>query len=226
MIVRTLFILSFSLFIAAQNASAQYIPERGEWLEFSYAKLTLVNTPDALTQKWNSNGWQLMFMRETLFGRRSHWSIGYGLGFTSSYWHTNLAIKPVPNNTDRQYAYLPSDSTYRKNSFSSSYIDIPIEFRFRTKSNEKGQYFRFYFGGLIGYRIGSYSKFIDGDYSVKYYKIKDLATWQYGVFARTGFWFFNVYAYYGLNPVFANLKNGPEGIDQMQNLSVGISLSL
>lgn len=219
----TLLLLAF---LGCASTSAQYLPERGEWLHFSYSHLTLLNQPEQLKESWKSNGWQLMIMRETLFGRRSHWGIGYGLGFSSNYWHTNLNISSASNSSNRVYTYLAEDSTYKSNRFSASYIDIPFEFRYRTKSNSYGQYFRFYFGGLVGYRINSFSAFQVNDYSVKYYKQDDLARWHYGVFARTGWWLFNLYAYYGINTVFDKLENAPKGLDEMHNLSLGISISL
>jgi hypothetical protein len=96
--------------------NAQYIPERGEWLHFSYSKLQLLNAPEQLEQKWNSNGWQLMFMWENLFGRRSHWGIGYGPGFSVNYWHTNLNIETDPGGGPINYTYLPNDSSIQKQS--------------------------------------------------------------------------------------------------------------
>lgn len=210
----------------ASMASAQYLPERGEWFHMSFSHLVLLEKPNELTNKWTSNGWQFMLTRETLFSRRSHWGIGYGLGVSTSAWYTNLNIKSSPNSTDFTYQYLPADSSYNSNKFSASYIDIPIEFRYRSKSNSYGQYFRFYFGGLIGYKFNSYSHFRNNDYSLKYYRINDMARWHYGVFVRTGFWLFNLYAYYGINGVFSDIKNGPAGLDKMRSLSLGLSISI
>ncbi len=207
---------------------AQYIPEQGEWLHFSYSKLQLLNAPEQLEQKWNSNGWQLMFMWENLFARRSHWGIGYGPGFSGNYWHTNLNIKTNPGGAPNTYTYLAADSTYKTNRFSATYFDVPVEIRFRGNSDGKGRYFRFYFGGLVGYRINSSSHIKVGDYNVTYHGIGDLSRWRYGVFVRTGWWLFNAYVYYGINPVFEPFEagEGVEGIDQMRSLSLGLSISL
>jgi len=218
------FLFSWLSFVSAQ---AQFIPVNGEWLHFSYSKLTLLNTPPDLVEKWNSQGWQLMFMRETRLGLRSHFAFAYGLGFSTNYWHTNLNIKTLPQG-GISYQYLPTDSTYKTNRFSANYIDLPIEFRYRSKSNHKGRYFRLYVGGLVGYKINSFSEFKESNYNVKFYKITDLASWHYGVFVRTGFWLFNLYAYYGLNPVFSDIKvgNAPEGLGDMHSFSLGLSISL
>lgn len=218
--------LFVAVLLLGNSLQAQYLPERGEWFHFSYSLQSLIDAPPELTEKWNSNGWQLMLMRESLFSRRSHWGIAYGLGFSSNFWHNNLNIKAVPNSPELEYTYLPSDSSYNANRFSASYIDLPIEFRYRTKSNNRGQYFRFYFGGLVGYRINSYSAFKSTDYSVKYYKINDLAKLRYGVFLRTGWWLFNIYAYYGINTVFQSNAVVPAGIDKMHQFSLGLSVSL
>jgi hypothetical protein len=215
-------------FFMSRFSHAQYIPEKGEWLHFSYSHLQLLHAPEQLEQKWNSNGWQLMMMWENLFGKRSHWGIAYGPGFSVNYWHTNLNITTGPNGGPLNYTYLPSDSSYNRNRFSASYFDIPVEIRYRSTTDKKGRYFRFYVGGLIGYRINSFSQIKVNDYNVKHYRINDISRWQYGVFLRTGYWLFNLYVYYGINPVFGDLAEGQgfEGLDQMQSLSIGLSLSL
>lgn len=213
-------------FLCVASAKAQYLPERGEWFHFSYAHLNLLNKPAELKESWKSNGWQLMLMRESLFSRRSHWGVGYGLGFSSSFWHTNLNITTNPSTQTRTFSYLATDSGYTSNRFSASYVDIPFEIRYRTKSNHLGQYYRFYFGGLLGYRMNSYSAFKQEDYSIKYYKIDELARWHYGVFVRTGWWLVNVYAYYGINPVFSKNISSPVGLNNMHSLSLGLSVSL
>ena len=56
--------------------------------------------------------------------------------------------------------------------------------------------------------------------------MNDLANLHYGVFVRTGWWLFNVYAYYGLNTVFQPNTVLPSGLDKMHNLSLGLSISL
>jgi hypothetical protein len=229
LIIRTIHILLIlTALLASRGADAQYLPERGEWLHFSYSKFLLLNAPDEMEQQWNSNGWQLMLMWETLFGRRSHWGIGFGPGFSVNYWYTNLNITTNPNGGPLNYTYLPSDSNYTCNRFSASYLDLPVEIRFRSNSDKKGRYFRFYFGGLVGYRINSFSQIKVGDYNIKHYRINDLSRWHYGVFVRTGYWLFNLYVYYGLDPVFGDLTSGEgvEGLDQMQSLSLGLSISL
>ena len=216
------------LMVLSLRASAQFIPVPGEWFHFSYAHLTLLDAPEALEQNIKSQGWQMMLMYESPLGKRSHFGLGYGIGFTGNYWHTNLRMTTNPGGGNMNYSYLSPDSSYAKNRFSSSYIDVPIELRYRSKSNNKGRYFRFYVGGLAGYRIGSFSQFKEGSYNVKHKGLQDLSKWHYGVFVRTGYWLFNLYVYYGMNSVFDPNRSEfyPDGLDKMRSLSVGLSISI
>lgn len=204
---------------------AQYVPRQGEWLQFSYSYLMMLNKPAELKEKWNSNAWQLQLMNETYLRAGSHFSLGYGLGISNYYYHNNLRISTNPNGGDLNYSWL-TDTTYKTNRFSASYIDIPIEFRYRSNTNKYGRYYRFYVGALVGYRINSFSHFKNGDYSVKHYRINDLARWHYGVYMRTGFWIFNIFAYYGINPTFDSTPAGWEALKDIHSLQLGVSISL
>jgi hypothetical protein len=62
---------------------------------------------------------------------------------------------------------------------------------------------------------------------VKQSDINEMNRWQYGVFLRTGWYVYNVYVQYNLNPVFnQNPVGGPADLNKMRSLTVGLSLSL
>lgn len=217
---------AYILFLSA-SSYAQYLPERGENLHFTLGHNTLLNAPDQLVNNWRSMQWQLQILNETFFGRKSHWSFGYGLGFTGAFWHTNLDVQTFPGNRVNEFSFLPTDSTYKSNRLSGQYIDVPLEIRYRSASNNKGQYYRFYFGGFIGTRVASFSHFRSEGYSVKQSDIAEMNRWQYGVFLRTGWYVYNLYVQYNLNPVFNNNPaSGSPEINKMRSLTVGLSLSL
>lgn len=153
--------------------------------------------------------------------------MGYGIGFSGNYWHTNLSIQTYPGSRVNSFNFMPTDTSYKQNKFAAHYFDIPLEFRYRSYSNMKGQYYRFYFGALAGIRMNSYSTYRDENYNVKYYKIQEIAHFQYGVFVRTGWWIYNFYAYYGLNPVFSsNPTDADINLKKMRSLTLGLSVSL
>jgi len=205
---------------------AQYTPRQGEWLHFSYSYLMMLNKPTELTENWRSNAWQMQILNERSFGIKSHLGLGYGLGISNFYYHNNLRISTNAGNDKLNYTWLAQDSTYNTNRFSATYLDVPIELRYRSNTNKYGHYFRFYVGALVGVRINSFSHFRNNDYSVKNYRINDMAQWHYAVFVRTGFWLFNLYACYSLSPTFTSAPTGWEGLKDIHSLQLGISLSL
>lgn len=204
---------------------AQYAPRQGEWLHFSYSYLNMRNAPEPLRENWKSNTWQLQFMNEFYFGTKSHFSLGYGLGVSTFNYHNNLRITTAPSG-NISYAWLAADSTYERNRLSASYVDIPVEIRFRSNTNKYGRYFRFYLGGLVGYRFSSNSHFKNGDYSITHHRIRDLANWHYAVYMRTGFWIFNLFASYNINPTFKTNPQDWEMLNTIHSLQLGVSVSL
>ena len=204
---------------------AQYMPRQGESVQFSYGYAMLLQAPEELQQTF-SDAWQLQFMNEVLLGNKNHFSLGYGLGFSQFNWRSNLRITTSPGAEELNYSYLATDSIYNKNRLLATYVDLPIEIRWRSNTNKYGRYWRFYFGGLVGYRMNTSSLFKVDDYSVKNYGISDVANVHYGVFVRTGFWMFNLYAYYGINPVFKSAAPGWEDLQDMRSLTLGLTISI
>jgi hypothetical protein len=217
-------LLFTALFLSA-FLQAQYLPRQGESVHFSYGYAMLLKAPEGLKQAY-SDAWQLQFLNEILLGSKNHISLGYGLGFSQFNWRSNLRITTSPGADQLNYSFLAADSTYNKNRLLATYVDLPFEVRWRSNVNKYGRYWRFYVGGLVGYRINSSSLFKVDNYSVKNYGITDLATVHYGAFARTGFWMFNLYAYYGINPVFKRTAPGWENLKNMHSLTLGLSLSI
>jgi hypothetical protein len=124
------------------------------------------------------------------------------------------------------------DSTtrsYSKNKMTVAYLDLPIEFRFRTK-NETGKKFKFALGFKAGVLINKHTKY-KGNYvdqntgtvktdKVKSHYINNLESFRYGVSARVGYGMYNLMFFYSLSTLFEKDK-GPE----MFPVSVGISLT-
>lgn len=169
-----------------------------------------------------SVGFELM--HEQLIGR-SHFSVGFGLGYTSFNYNNNLNIVTDPYSQQSQYQFLGADTTYGKNRQVLQYIEVPIELRYRSKVNRKGRYFRFYPFIKIGYLLKSYNHFEDGKYSVVHFNIQGLNRWRATVGLRTGIWIFNLYATYDLTSLYQPIE--VEGVDlsEFRGASVGLSVS-
>lgn len=126
---------------------------------------------------------------------------------------------------DDSTAFVPIDGStvsYRKSKFSSVYFDIPLEIRFKSKSE-----MRFAIGFKFGFLIKTYTKYKGNDYldsnsKLVIYKVGRIPNSEknrYGFTARIGYKWLNLWGYYQLSTVFVKSK-GPD----MYPVSVGISI--
>ncbi|MFI5171141.1 MAG: porin family protein [Chitinophagales bacterium] len=142
-------------------------------------------------------------------------AIGAGLSwsnyYNNSYFTYDTAQNTIPVAFDDSVAY-------KKNKLVINYIEVPLEFRFRTKENGSGNRFKAAIGFKGGYVLTNHTKFVGDDWlsgsddEIKYkqYRVKNMTTLQYGPTIRLGYSKINLEAYYGLAPLFVDGK-GPAG---------------
>ena len=125
---------------------------------------------------------------------------------------------------------IPDSITFTKNKLSTTYAEVPIEFRFRSTPNEKGNSVKIGVGIKGGLLLSSKTKYRgDGavfgqqgdDAKIKTFKIPNILQFRYGPTFRLGYGNINLVAFYALSELFeTNL--GPT----LNHLSVGLALSL
>ncbi len=129
----------------------------------------------------------------------SHFGIAYGVGYSGHFYHGNVHVNVDPDGT--QTLSFLNGQDYTSNRFATEYLDGVLEFRFRTNSNNNGRYTRLYIGGIIGYLTDSYSYFNSDAYRVKFITLVVLIQWRYGTYVKCGRGPFNLFYYFGLNPI-------------------------
>ena len=187
--------LGFSLSLSAQSA---FIPEPGEGVHFNTSSLMIVGAPDSYAPAWQANSQEIQLLRENVIGL-SHFSIAYGLGYSGHFYHGNLHIHVDEDGT--QTLVDLSGEEYRSNRFATEYVDGILEFRYRSRANNKGRYNRIYLGGLMGYRVDAYSYQNSENYRVKFYDVDGFNTLRYGAYAKVGRGQFNLYYFFGFSPI-------------------------
>ena len=121
-----------------------------------------------------------------------------------------------------QFVKIEPTLGYKRSKLTLPYLEIPLEFRFKTKSK-----FALGIGFKAGYMVYGHSKWVGDDYldstnntlkfSVK--NIKNIEKFAYGPTLRVGYKWFHVNAYYSLASVFQKGK-GPD----IYPISVGFVL--
>lgn len=218
-ILSTLLITS-SLWLGAQGKA--FIPEPGEGVSFNTSSLMVVGAGGSFAPAWQANSQEVQLLRETTFGL-THFGLAYGVGYSGHFYHGNLHIDVSADGS--QTLQNLDDEAYLSNRLAAEYVDGVLEFRYRSAANNKGRYNRFYVGAIAGYRVDSYAYLQAADYRVKFYNIGGFSTLRYGAYLKAGRGPFNLYYYYGLNPIVESGVLVPElGAATSQNIGLSITL--
>ena len=143
---------------------------------------------------------------------------GIGLGYAYNAYIQNLKISSTSNIT--QFEVLES-SSFNSNRFSIHLIEVPLEFRWRTSTASKYNFWRVYSGVKFGYLFASSSKISEDVNVIKLNNISQFQKLQYGLTLNTGYNTFNLSLYYGLNSLFKDAKIGSEQIN-LKQFNIGL----
>ncbi len=214
-----LILLASSLAFAQGKA---FIPEPGEGVSFNTSSLMVVGAGGTFVPAWQANSQEVQLLRESTFGL-THFGLAYGVGYSGHFYHGNLHIDVSADGT--QTLQNMDGVTYLSNRLAAEYVDGVLEFRYRSTANKKGRYNRFYVGVIAGYRVDSYAYLQAENYRVKFYNIGGFSTLRYGAYLKAGRGPFNLYYYYGLNPIVESGVLVPElGAATSQNIGLAITL--
>ncbi len=151
---------------------------------------------------------------------------GIGMGMHNLY--SNSIINDVKADSI-EFVQIPGDISYKKSKLALAYVEVPLEFRIKTK-----KHFRIAFGFKFGFLANAHVKYkgnritkndegvleTDGvNVKVKSKDVKQLETWRYGPTFRIGYKWFNLTVYYQLSKVF-KVDKGP----QLYPVSIGLAI--
>lgn len=118
-------------------------------------------------------------------------------------------------------SYITSDVAYDKNIFTSTYLRVPLTFEFRSRKNRHGDRAKFAVGAMTGILLKGTQRFKSEELGKQKFKDNyNLASFQYGVFARVGFGPMGVFGKYYLNDMFENSPNQ----QSLNNFTFGLTL--
>jgi hypothetical protein len=219
-----LFFLSFLGAFAQENTVAtkpvdSLYREDQFFINFTYNQLQNFK---GLSQTKFSPGICLGFLRDMPVNKSRTIAFASGLGYSFNIYNNNLQELSNGNNVTSAYNYtLLSTADYSKNQFVLQYIDLPIEIRWRTSTPDTHQFWRIYTGFKLSYLISDRYKYvIDGETTITKSN-PDFNKLVYGCYITAGFNTWNLYAYYGLKPIF---KSGEINGEKINTTSFNIGL--
>jgi len=210
----TVLFLLFSSLLMAQNDSTfvdnKYLEDQF-YINLTYIKL--LELPDQITQTGFSFGLGLGFIKDLPVNARRNIAFGIGLGYGLNNYFFNVKSDEVsPNESDT--------SVLKSNKIVLHTIEMPIEFRMRTSTAQKYNFWRIYPGFKMAYVFATRSNLRQSeDFDVE--DIIKNNEFIYGLTLSTGFNKWNLHMYYGLNNLFTNSKVNPN-VFEIKDFRLGL----
>ncbi len=153
---RNLFPITIILILVSFTVNAFEPPRMHPTDRFMVTLFTDVwqDTPDEMDLKTIQRGLSINALQDMPLGR-SNFSVAAGLGFTSHNLYSDKLYRY--NLQDEKYDFYPTPRDYDKNKISLNYIDVPVQFRFRSRGLDRT--FRLYAGVRAGYLVNAHTKY-------------------------------------------------------------------
>lgn len=195
------------------NIDASYLEDQ-LYLELTYN--VLVKTPKEISQNGFSGGFATGFIKDIPLNSRGTFGLAIGLGYQYNAYIQNLKIsKEGANNV-----YAIADD-YKSNWLRLHAIDVPFEIRWRNSTLNKYKFWRVYTGIKASYIFTSKSKFSDINETILINNISEIRKIQFGIIFSAGYSTWNLYVYYGLNPVFEKVTLNAAQLD-FKDIRIGL----
>lgn len=219
-------VLSTKTMVAQDEETKEKVNKAKDRIVVELALENLINKPDTIKISGLSRGFNTYFMYDIPLGK-SRLSLAPGIGIgTSNFYHKS---NKIVSDSSKTY-FVPIDkSTFdvKKNKIGLTYVDIPIELRYRSKPNSKNTSWKLAAGFKIGFLIHNKWKYkgldLDGsgkEVKFKQYNVANLEKLRYGVTLRGGYGAFNLFVNYYISSLF-KAENGPA----MHPISFGIAIN-
>jgi hypothetical protein len=175
---------------------------------------------DVKSKPIRSRGFSFLLMSDRM-NKSGNIGIGTGLGFMSQNVHTDaFLVDTTSNGSSYVLQPIPDSLNYKVNKLSLNFITAALEIRLRSNKNKSDERFKLAVGIVAGYLLQNHIKYEDKSGKYKFYDVKHLNKFQYGVEGRIGYSNYALCAYYSLADVFKD-NGGPK----LTPYSIGISFT-
>jgi hypothetical protein len=221
------FLINSFIFLSVFNVFAQEVPDftaidslyREDQFYLGITYNVLQNTPTGLSEGKFTPSFSLGFLRDMPINKNRTVAIAAGIGYAINNFNQNILISETDGNP--HYDFIASGVNFDKNKLTLHYVEMPVEFRWRTSTPESHIFWRVYTGLKMSYLVYDRSKYSDGQDKIIVTNNKDLNKLQYGAYVAAGRNTWNFYAYYGLNPIFKSAELNGKRMD-MTTFNMGL----
>ena len=183
----------------------------------------VMDAPDNVEFRGFNPGVNVYAMRTFPIGKSNFaFAAGLGLGMHNIYSNSLLQdtsgvsfFKEIP-----EKAANGKNVDYKKSKISLTYVDLPVELRFKTEGG-----FRVSAGFKVGYLINAHTKYkgddlIDGSKTtIKVSRLPNIQSWRFGPSFQIGYKWVSLMGFYSINTIFEE-NQGPA----IYPISLGLTL--
>lgn len=155
--------------------------------------------PVGYSQNALSTGLTVGFLRDMPVNKARNKSVAIGLGYAYNNIHHNLKVNDIGG---RGYEIV-EEASFDNNKLVLHYLELPIELRWRNSDSISHKFWRVYAGFKVSYLFADKAQFdADGGGTVKVKNDSALNNFVYGAYISVGWNTWNLYAYYGITPLY------------------------
>ncbi len=206
----------------AQSPATSVVKHSRDFMIFSFTYDTWLGTPDSIRTGGFSHGFNFAFTYDFPLNDDSHFSVAPGLGISASHMAFKNQTLDIAGPTST--LNFNPDSVYKSFHLVTTYLEIPIELRYRSFSGNANKGFKAAIGLKFGTLLDVHSKAKKPSRGVRQIqKIKNkyyFEKWRVAGTLRIGYGNFAAFASYSLTPLL-NQTAGPK----INPLSLGIAIS-
>ena len=192
----------------SEFAIYKYKPTAKDRMVFELTHTGWLGLPSELQERITSGGVNVIFFFDHPI-KTSYFSFAWGAGFSSYNIHGPINLVYQLDSVTKNFAFTSVEKRnepYNINRIGLKIVEIPLEFRFRTRTDYQ---FKMSIGCKVGYVVQSFRKIFDKDENVKIFNIKGINPWRYGITMRVGWEQLHITAFYSLSEFFEDGKGTP-----------------
>lgn len=206
---------------SAMNKAVSRATRSRDFLVVSFSYDAWAGKPDSVKTGFN-RGFNIALMYDFPI-KQSHFSLAAGLGIsTSGIFLQDHRLNMADGTTNRPQ--FIKDGSPRKYKVATTYLELPIEFRFRSVPDNANKGFKAAIGAKVGNLLNAHTKWkstLGGEKNiVKEQNKRFFNTWRFAATARVGYGNFALFGTYNFNPLFKD-----EGAYDIRPYSIGIAIS-
>lgn len=169
--------------------------------------------------RWYNNGLNIQFFYDYIIAE-SGFSLAIGGGFSTQSYYSDSQIRRNEDKTILYSDWVPQSIPYKRNKFTTSWLEVPFEIRYRSKLDNAGYRWKISAGAKLGFLVDAHDKWVDQQ-GIKYktYYFPDINNLRFGLVGRAGYGKINLTAFFSLTEFFVP-NRGPES----KQISIAISL--